>query len=228
MLTAALSLFLLLPQESRPAGDLLAEAEAKVETLSSPDALERGKAVDRLIEIGKPSAPALRAGLAAKEEEGRRLAVFVLGEIDTQEGAAELRKMLAGDPAERVRVEVAYALGKMKPKGVAPAFAGQLRYESSVKVLRALLVNLSNFHDPETVEPVLAFAEEKESDYLRRIAARTLQDLTGQMFRTDFAAWREWWTKYGAKFLEMSRQPASGRPQAPPPPPRGLKRATKS
>ncbi len=223
----ALTLSLILLQESRPADDLLAEAQKQVETLSSPDADARGKAVDRLIEIGKGAAPALRAGLASKDDEGRRLAVFVLGEIGTQEGSADLKRMLAGDSAERVRVEVAYALGKMKPKGIATSFAEQLHYESSVKVLRALLVNLPNFRDPETVEPVLAFAEEKESDYLRKIAARTLQELTGQMFRTDFAAWREWWTKYGEKFLEKARATAAGKPVPPPVPPRGLKRASK-
>jgi HEAT repeat protein len=107
-----------------------------------------------LKEIGPPAVPLLRLLFADKDDDIRKFAVDLIGDIKTCDYPAEIVKLLQIDPNANVRASAAKSLAILHYREAIPALIAALRDEEWVCF--SALDALAHFGDESTLGPVRA------------------------------------------------------------------------
>ena len=132
------------------------------------------RAKKRLIEIGKPAAPALEAEIDHPDAMVRTHVITALGEIGSQESIPALIRALKHDDKVTV-IQAANALGGIGGDEALQALKGSLKHPDW-RVRRAAITSLGKIRDPSVVEDVKPFLED-ENERVQEAAREVLQFL---------------------------------------------------
>lgn len=151
--------------------------------LLDPDPVVVRNSAVALAFFGQPEArPELLRGLKDPDDFRRWEAVFSLKEVPSPEVVGALRLMLdpAAEAEERVRSEVALALGTIGDKGLIPDLMSTLRSDPSPSVRMRASLALARIGDPSVVpamEEVLASETDQQA---REFLQNAIKDLKGR------------------------------------------------
>lgn len=155
-------------------------------------------AAQALVAIGDPSVGGLVRALAHTESAVRRHAAWALGELKNAAGIVPLMNATA-DEEDPVRAAVAEALGKIRDPRSIPLLVTTMNQDESPLVRRTAETALRKL----TEIPLLIEGLKDGSPVVRNNSAYILWLMTAKEFRTDAAAWEQWWR-------EQQGQAASG------------------
>jgi hypothetical protein len=151
------------------------EIELRIHELGA-ESHENQKAVERLVVIGKPALPALRAALKADYKFTRVGALQVLGILRDADSAPAILACLQ-DPAPEVRGEAVRTLGLMRYAPAAERLSALLAGDPSVRVRREVTTALARIRTEAARRGLLAALRDPSAE-VRRQAAQELPVFT--------------------------------------------------
>ena len=120
--------------------------------------------------------------------------VQTVGKMKDDDSVETLIKMLDSD-SQRIRKDVAYALGSIKNKQSLNPLINRLKIEKNDSVQCSISFALGELGDTKAIDPIIEATKSsnKEKGYMKYEGPKALKNITGQDFEYDLEKYEQWW-----------------------------------